>query len=78
MPKVDGRDVIAFARGRYPGIPIIAYSANASGPAMDRDHEIGGQMVTFLRKPFDLVSLLDLVRELAEDQSWRAAAASAR
>jgi two-component system capsular synthesis sensor histidine kinase RcsC len=71
MPKVDGRDVIAFARGRYPGIPIIAYSANAAGPALDLDHDVGGQTVAFLRKPFDLVNLLDLMHEMASDQNWR-------
>jgi CheY-like chemotaxis protein len=78
MPKVDGRDVIAFARGRYTGIPIIAYSANATGPAVELDRDVAGQTVAFLRKPFDLVSLLELVREMAADQGWRAAAMSAR
>jgi CheY-like chemotaxis protein len=76
MPKVDGREVITFARGRYPDIPIIAYSANATGPQLEREREVGGQSVAFLRKPFDLVTLLDLVREMAADQSWRASGAS--
>jgi CheY-like chemotaxis protein len=71
MPRVDGREVIAYARRRYPGIPIIAFSAEPSAQALERDRAVDGEPVHFLRKPFDLTVLVDLVRELAADRSWR-------
>lgn len=71
MPRVSGREVIAYARKRYPGIPIIAFSAEPSSQAVERDRAVDGEPVQFLRKPFDLTVLVDLVRELAGDHSWR-------
>ena len=76
MPRVNGREVISFARKRYPGIPIIACSAEAVGLEVERDQAVGGEPVAYLRKPFDLVTLVDLVRKLAADRSWRLAEAA--
>jgi CheY-like chemotaxis protein len=77
MPRVNGREVIAFARKRYPGIPIIAFSAEPASQSVERDHKVDGEPVFFLRKPLDLTELVDLVRELAADRSWRAQPAHA-
>ena len=71
MPKVNGRAVVAFARQRYPGIPIIAFSAEPEGRQVERDHTVDGEPVRFLRKPFDFAELVALIRELAADQGWR-------
>jgi CheY-like chemotaxis protein len=71
MPRVSGIDVIQFARQRYPGIPIIAYSAKPVGESDELHQIVGGEQVCFLPKPFDLKELLDLVRVLASDHAWR-------
>lgn len=71
MPRVDGREVIAFARKRYPGIPIIAFSGSTAGTAVEESGAVEGQPVAFLRKPFDLTHLMELVRSLAADRAWR-------
>lgn len=77
MPRVDGHEVISYARKRYPGIPIIAFSAEAAGQAVERERTVDGEPVYFLRKPFDLTVLTDLVREVAADRSWRQTGAAA-
>jgi DNA-binding NtrC family response regulator len=73
MPRVSGIEVIQFARHRYPGIPIIAFSGKPVGESDDLHQVVGGENVCFVAKPFDLSVLLDLVRTLADDRSWRAA-----
>jgi DNA-binding NtrC family response regulator len=71
MPRVSGIDLIKFARQHYPGIPIIAFSARPIGDTNDLHQVVGGEPVCFIPKPFDLTALLDLVRTLAADRSWR-------
>jgi CheY-like chemotaxis protein len=77
MPRVSGREVISYARKRFPGIPIIAFSAEPSEQAVERERAVDGEPVHFLRKPFELTVLVDLVRELAHDRAWRMNAAAA-
>jgi two-component system nitrogen regulation response regulator GlnG len=73
MPRVSGVEVIQYARQRYPGIPIIAFSAKPMN-GLDSDEQlIGGEPVTFLPKPFDLTDLLERISILASDRTWRAA-----
>ncbi len=71
MPRVSGLDVIRFARGRYPGIPIVAFSAKPIGESSEEAQVIEGERIQFIPKPFDLIMLLEQVRALAADQSWR-------
>lgn len=78
MPRVDGRQVIAYARKNYPGIPIIAYSADVASHDVERTGLVGGEPVSFLRKPFDLSTLVNLVRDLAADREWRKRFSAAR
>jgi CheY-like chemotaxis protein len=73
MPRVSGVEVVSFARSRYPGIPIIAYSADHTADTATPMREIGKEMVYFLRKPFDLTVLVALVLQLGTDRAWRAA-----
>jgi len=72
MPRVSGVEVIQYARERYPGIPIIAFSAKPVGDLEGTEQRIGGELVSFLSKPFDLTELLERVRVLAAERSWRA------
>lgn len=71
MPRVTGIDLIQFARQRYPGIPVVAFSAKPVGDTNDLHQIVGGESVCFVSKPFDLAALLGLVRTLAADRSWR-------
>jgi two-component system nitrogen regulation response regulator GlnG len=71
MPRVSGIDLIQFARRRYPGIPILAFSARPISESKDLQQIVGGEMIYFMSKPFDLTALVELVRRLASDQSWR-------
>jgi len=71
MPRVSGIELIQFARQRYPGIPIIAISARPISDTNDLHQVVGGEPVCFLPKPMDLTALLDIVRALAADHSWR-------
>jgi two-component system nitrogen regulation response regulator GlnG len=71
MPRVSGIDLIQFARKRYPGIPVVAFSAKPVSDTNDLHQLIGGEVVCFVSKPLDLTALLDLVRTLAADRSWR-------
>lgn len=70
MPKVSGAEVVKAARSRYPGIPIIAFSAQ-TGAEIDRALYVEGEQVVYLRKPFDITLLVGLIRELAAQSSWR-------
>jgi CheY-like chemotaxis protein len=72
MPRVSGEEVVAFARSRYPGIPIIAFSAAYNDEAAPM-RQVGKEMVYFLPKPFDLAVLVALVLQLSADRAWRAA-----
>jgi CheY-like chemotaxis protein len=71
MPRVSGQEVIEYARGRYPRIPIIAFSAKPVSDVEGIEQLIGGELVSFLPKPFDLNVLLEMVRAMAADRSWR-------
>jgi DNA-binding NtrC family response regulator len=72
MPKVSGEEVVAFARRRYPGIPIIAFSAEYYAETAPM-RQVGKEMVYFLPKPFDLGDLVALVLQIGADRAWRAA-----
>jgi two-component system nitrogen regulation response regulator GlnG len=72
MPRVSGVEVIQYARERYPGIPIIAFSAKPVSDLEGAEQRIGGELVSFLPKPFDLTELLERVRSLAAERLWRA------
>ncbi len=71
MPRVDGGEVVAFARERYPGIPIIGVGSDAAPEEDPRYVRIDGEAVRYVRKPLDLTALVNVVRELASDRSWR-------
>jgi DNA-binding response OmpR family regulator len=73
MPRVSGIEIIRFARKKYPGIPIIAFSAKPIGESNDESQVIEGEHIRFMPKPFDLNYLLELIRALGADQSWRRA-----
>jgi DNA-binding response OmpR family regulator len=73
MPRVSGLEIIRFARKQYPGIPIIAFSAKPIGDSNDDWTTVEGERICFIPKPFDLNTLLEQVRSLAADQSWRRA-----
>jgi len=77
MPKVSGEDVVKAARKRFPGIPIVAFSAQAEGAEIDRSKHLGSEQVVYLRKPFDIKLLVNLIRELAAQSAWRLAPAPA-
>lgn len=77
MPKVSGAQVVKTARGRYPGIPIITYSAQPADADVDRAHLVDGEQVIHLRKPFDITLLIALIRELAAQSAWRLTGAPA-
>ena len=77
MPRVNGREVVAYARRRYPGIPIIAFSAQPAGEVVEQDQMLDGEPIHYLSKPFDLTALVELIRRVAADHSWRPAAEEA-
>jgi CheY-like chemotaxis protein len=72
MPRVSGEEVVTFARRKYPGIPVIVYSAGHSAESGGPMRQVGKEMVFFLPKPFDLSVLVELVQELGNDRAWRA------
>jgi CheY-like chemotaxis protein len=77
MPGTDGHAVVAYARKRYPGIPIVVFSTQNLAAPIESDHAVGDQPVLLARKPPDFVPLLKVLRELGADRSWRSAAAEA-
>ena len=68
MPRLDGWELLARVRERLPVLPVIVMSAvdprdAKQHPGMTADH------TAFLRKPFDLETVLAIVARLTGVQS---------
>ena len=63
MPGLDGWALLAAAREHAPTLPVIVISAVDRREAKQREFFITDHTV-FLRKPFDIESLLTLVERL--------------
>jgi len=65
MPGGNGLDLLARARHRYPGLPVIIMTAYA-----DLDNAVGafqGGAFEYLPKPFDITHAMALVRRAFEE-----------
>ena len=63
MPRLDGWSLLAAVRERTPALPVIVMSAVDRQQARHRDFFRTDHTV-FLRKPFDIETLLALVARL--------------
>ena len=68
MPGLDGWALLAHARERAPTLPVIIISAVDRREAKQREVLITDQTV-FLRKPFDIETLLAIVERLIGSRS---------
>ena len=68
MPGLDGWMLLASVRERTPALPVIVISAVARQQARHREFFITDHTV-FLRKPFDIETLLPIVQCLTGSQS---------
>ena len=67
MPRLDGWTLLASVRERTPALPVIVISAVDRQEARQREFFITDHTV-FLRKPFDIDTLLTLVDRLTGSQ----------
>jgi DNA-binding NtrC family response regulator len=68
MPWVDGRDVVAAARHRQPGLKIVLMSGYPRGAQI-----AACEHIRFLQKPIDLDGLLTTIDEAFDGTSARPA-----
>ncbi len=67
MPRLDGWTLLASVRERTPALPVIVISAVERREAAQLEFFITDHTV-FLRKPFDIETLLTLVERLTSSQ----------
>jgi two-component system nitrogen regulation response regulator GlnG len=67
MPRLDGWTLLASVRERTPALPVIVISAVERREAAQREFFHTDHTV-FLRKPFDIETLLTLVERLTDPQ----------
>ena len=67
MPRSDGWVLLASVREHTPALPVIVMSAVDRRKATRRDVSSTAHIV-FLRKPFDIETLLAIVKRLIESQ----------
>jgi CheY-like chemotaxis protein len=63
MPRLDGWELLARVRERLPDLPVIVMSA-VDPRAAARRRGVTADHTVFLRKPFDLETVLGLVAQL--------------
>jgi DNA-binding response OmpR family regulator len=68
MPRLDGWALCARARVQTPDLPIIVMSA-VDKHTVKRWDVVTADSLVFLRKPFDLAALLDIVTRLTASPS---------
>jgi DNA-binding response OmpR family regulator len=68
MPRLDGWGLLARAREQAPRLPVIVMSAVDKHTVKRWDLFAADSMV-FLRKPFDIAALLDIVTHLTASPS---------
>jgi two-component system, cell cycle sensor histidine kinase and response regulator CckA len=66
MPKADGAAVVAAARKKMPGVPVICISGYAQESVIREVESLDN--VNFLAKPFSLRQLAGKVKEVLEKQ----------
>ncbi len=66
MPEMSGRELAEAVRARYPGLPVLFMSGEASGGATGQDAREPGTM--FLQKPFSPDGVAAQVRVLLDQQ----------
>jgi len=62
MPRLDGEGAAAVIRDRWPGLPVIGFTAGWSA----RESEAPGKTDDFIAKPFDFDYLFETIRELTD------------
>jgi DNA-binding response OmpR family regulator len=68
MPRLDGWALFARAREQAPKLPVIVMSAVDKHTVRRWDGFTADSLV-FLRKPFDIAALLDIVKRLTASPS---------
>jgi CheY-like chemotaxis protein len=62
MPVMDGYDLLAHARERYPSLPAIAMTGRSITEIRDKLQAIGATEV--IAKPFSISTLADRIEDL--------------
>ena len=72
LPWVDGFELCRLMKGHQGlgDVPLILVSANQSGEGMDRGFEVGSD--GYIKRPFDIDSLLNTIDEKASLKERRA------
>lgn len=60
MPQVNGLQLMAVIRERWPGIPFVVISSYLEKETIDKAHELGCEAI--IKKPFTLDTLLPTIR----------------
>jgi CheY-like chemotaxis protein len=63
MPGLNGLDVTARLRTRWPLLPIVLMSAFGDAHVMERAHELG--VTRYLDKPFPISTLVEQIGRLS-------------
>ncbi len=71
MPGVDGLELTRQIRARQPDCPIIVFSAQDDPSLEAKARQAGAD--TFVKKPFEVDTLLDAVRDLLFSKAKEAA-----
>jgi two-component system cell cycle sensor histidine kinase/response regulator CckA len=66
MPEMNGREITEAVRRRYPSLPVLFMSGEASGGAAGHAPSVAGTM--FLQKPFSPDAVAAQVRVLLDQQ----------
>jgi CheY-like chemotaxis protein len=61
MPLMDGYELAAYIRGKYPDMPIIAMTADSNYHAEEKLHAMG--IDHCLNKPFRLSEAVSIIRQ---------------
>lgn len=61
LPGMSGVDLLARLKAEGVDLPVVMASGDADAPTQERAMQLG--VVSFVRKPFDVYALLNLIRQ---------------
>ncbi len=61
LPEVNGIEVCAYARKKYPDLPIIVISSKSQEKEIETALEVGAN--DYITKPFDVDYLLQIIKK---------------
>lgn len=64
MPNLDGVNALRIIKRLAPGVPVIAFSGNASPHQMEASSRVGA--IKSLTKPFSMTELKGYIRKYAD------------